>query len=177
MRKYSIFLFIVFNFISLSSMAQNNTKESKSAKDIVQHFLEDVRSGQHPEKASEYMADTVLAHQINSENPVTVKRTPANYTAHIQEFLSMFGKYQFEVTEILSEGDKVYVRWIQQGKHLADIDGYKATGLPLVEYTSAVYRVIDGKIAEYWLQSDRLGFEEQLKQNADKSNSNKGMKK
>jgi predicted ester cyclase len=177
MRKYLIILFSLFNFISLISMAQNSTNKSESPKEIVQHFLADVRSGLHPEKASEYMTDTVLALQVNSEIPVTVKRTPANYTAHIQEFLSMFGKYQFEVTEILSEGDKVYVRWIQRGKHLADIDGYKATGLPLVEYTSAVYRIRDVKIVEYWLQSDRLGFEEQLKQNANKSNSGEGIKK
>lgn len=177
MRKYPAFLFVLFNFTFLVSMAQANTINQKSAKEIVQHFLEEVRSGKHPEKAAEYMADTVLAHQVNSENPVTVKRTPANYTAHVQEFLSMFGKYQLEVTEILSEGDKVYVRWIQNGKHLADIDEYKATGLPLVEYTSAVYRVENGKIAEYWLQSDRLGFEEQLKQNVIKSNSSEGIKK
>lgn len=125
-----------------------------------------MRSGAHPEKANLYFADTVLAHQVNAENPVTVKRTPANYTQHVEEFLRLFGRFEFTITELLADDDKVYARWIQKGRHQGDIEGYKATGLPLVEFTSAVYRVQDGKIVEYWLQTDRFGFEEQLKKNA-----------
>lgn len=145
------------------SVAQTSRQ---TPKEIVDAFLQNVRSGLHPEKAGEFMADTVLAHQINSENPVTVRRTPSNYTAHVKEFLTLFGKFEFTITELLGDGDKVYARWIQKGKHQADKDNYKATGLALIEYTSAVYRVANGKIVEYWLQSDRLGFEEQLKKNA-----------
>jgi predicted ester cyclase len=107
----------------------------------------------------------VLAHQITSENPISVKRTPVNYANHVREFLRLFGNYQFEITELLASKDKVYVRWKQTGKHMAEIDGYPATRLPLIEYTSAVYRIKDNKIVEYWIQMDRLGFDLQLKQN------------
>lgn len=141
-------------------------KSSASPKEIVRLFLEEVRSGAYPDRAALYMADTVLAHQVNSENPVTVKRTPANYTAHVKEFLALFGRFEFSVTELMADGDKVYARWTQKGTHQKNIDQYKATGLPLVEYTSAVYRIENGKIAEYWLQSDRLGMEAQLRKNA-----------
>lgn len=172
-----IFLIFIVAFTPAIMMSQTNNLNvntafpgsdnfRKSPKETVALFLKEVRSGLHPEKAGEYMADTVLAHQVNSENPVTVSRTPANYTAHVNEFLSLFGKYEFQVTELLADGDKVYARWIQKGRHLSDIDAYKATRLPLVEYTSAVYRVEGGKIVEYWLQSDRLGMEAQLKNNA-----------
>lgn len=153
------------------------SQQNKTAKDVVKAFLQEVRTGLHPEKASLYMADTVLAHQVNAENPVTVKRTPANYKAHVEDFLDMFGKFEFEVTELLADGNKVYVRWIQRGKHLKEIDGYKATGLPLIEFTSVVYRVENGKIAEYWLQTDRLGFEEQLRKNAEKAKTSAGTRK
>ncbi len=141
-------------------MAQVNTE--KEAREVVRQFLLEVRSGLYPEKANEYMGDTVLAHQVNSENPVTVKRTPASYTAHVREFLELFGNFEFSITELMTDGDKVYARWIQKGRHLKDIDQYKATGKPLIEYTSAVYRVENGKIVEYWLQTDRLGMEIQL---------------
>lgn len=154
------------NNSKVNAIPTGTVTTARTAKEIVQRFLAEVRSGLCPEKAGQYMADTVLAHQVNSENPVTVRRTPANYTAHVNEFLSLFGKFEFEVTELLADGDKVYARWIQKGKHLADIDSYTATQLPLVEFTSAVYRVEGGKIVEYWLQSDRLGMEEQLKNNA-----------
>ncbi len=156
-KKLIISVFVL-SLLTVTAMAQ-------PAKLVVTEFLKNVRSGLNPEKAKDYMADTVLAHQVNSENPVTVKRTPENYAAHVKKFLELFGKFEFEVTELIAEDNKVYARWIQKGKHMATLDDYEPTGLPLVEYTSAVYRVENGKIVEYWLQSDRLGFEEQLKQN------------
>ena len=136
-----------------------------SPKQVVEGFLNDVRSGKHPGRASDYLADTVLAHQVTSENPQTVKRTPGNYAAHVQDFLRLFGNFEFKVTELLADGNKVYARWEQRGVHQAEVDGYKATGLPLLEFTSAVYRIENGKIVEYWLQTDRAGFDEQLKRN------------
>ncbi len=147
--------------IEISAIA----KTVSSPKEIVRLFLEEVRSGAYPEKAAVYMADTVLAHQVTSENPTTVKRTPANYTAHVKEFVTLFGKFDFSITELLADGDKVYAKWVQKGTHQRDIDQHKATGLPLIEFTSAVYRIENEKIAEYWLQSDRFGMEEQLKKN------------
>ncbi|MBD2703453.1 ester cyclase [Spirosoma sp. BT702] len=137
----------------------------KSAKDVVLGFLKTIRSGLHPEQAGDYMADVVLAHQLTAENPTTVHRSPANYAEHVNDFLTLFGRYDLEITELLADGNKVFVRWIQKGRHLAEIDGYAPTGLPITEFTSVVYRVEKGKIVEYWLQTDRLGFEQQLRRN------------
>ena len=154
--------------------AQNiSTSKTGEAEKIVRGFFQIVRSGREPERAAEFMADTVLAHQMNSENPETIKRTPQNYADHVKEFLIQYGRYDLEVTELISNKDKVYVRWKQTGKHLQDIDGHKATNLPLVEIGSAVYRIANGKIAEYWIQLDRQGFELQLQQNEKQAQPNK----
>ena len=102
---------------------------------------------------------------MNAEEPTTIKRTPQDYSEHVKDFLLMYGHFTFEITELLSEGDKVYVRWIQVGTHLTEIDGYAATGKPLTEIASAVYRLENNKIVEYWIQIDRLGFEKQLQRN------------
>jgi len=134
-------------------------------KEIVKQFLEQVRSGKFPEKASLYMADSILAHQMNAENETTVIRTPQNYSEHIEDFVRMFGQFSFEITDLIAEEDKVYARWKQIGNHLAEIDGYQPTGNPLIEIASCVYRLENNKIAEYWIQIDRLGFEKQLQQN------------
>lgn len=160
---FSFFIIIIFSSIT----AIPETKPTMSSKEIVRGFLTEVRSGLNPGKAAFYMADTVLAHQVNSENPVTIERSPANYTAHVQDFLKLFGEFKFELTELIAEDDKVYARWIQYGIHRETVDAFKATGLPLVEYTSAVYRVQKEKIVEYWLQSDRFGFEQQLRKNVE----------
>ena len=138
---------------------------SERNKETVKLFLETVRSGKAAGKANLFMADTILAHQMNAEEQITVKRTPQDYSEHVKEFLTMYGNFRFEITELISEGDKVYARWIQRGKHLTEIDGHAPTGKALTEIASAVYRVDSDKIVEYWIQIDRFGFEKQLQQN------------
>jgi predicted ester cyclase len=160
-------------FITLATVGQQNQKmteltaENKTIenKKTVKLFLEQVRSGKQPDSAKLFMADTVLAHQMNSEEQTTVTRTPENYADHVREFLKIYGNYSFEITELIAEGNKVYARWIQTGKHLTEIDGYLPTAKPLTEIASCVYRLENGKIVEYWIQIDRLGFEKQLLKN------------
>lgn len=90
------------------------------------------------------MAEKVLAHQIVSEEEQIVSRTPKDYAEHVREMI------------------KVYVRWKQVGVHLGEIDGYQPTGLQIIQMASAVYRIADGKISEYWIQIDSLGIQSQL---------------
>jgi predicted ester cyclase len=142
--------------------------QAGSSKTIVRSFLEEVRSGKDPDKASLYMAETVFAHQMNAEKETLVKRSPQEYASHVREFLALYGNYTFQITELIAEGDKVYARWKQTGTHLTTINGYAASNQSLVEIASAVYRVENGKIAEYWIQIDRLGLNNQLKQHASK---------
>jgi predicted ester cyclase len=132
-------------------------------KQIVADFLNKVRSGAHPERAADFMAGRVLAHQVVSEEEVTVHRTPGQYAAHVRDMLDAYGPFTFRIDELLAEDDRVYARWTQHGHHLAEVDGHAPTGRPLVEVASAVYRVEQGRIAEYWIQIDRFGLTEQLR--------------
>jgi predicted ester cyclase len=135
-------------------------------KQIVKAFLDEVRSGAHPERAARFMAAEVLAHQAVSEAEVTVHRTPDQYAQHVQDMLDAYGPFTFRIDELIAEGDRVYARWTQHGTHLVEVEGFTPTGKPVVEVASAVYRVEDGRIAEYWIQIDRLGLIEQLRRNA-----------
>lgn len=132
------------------------------AETVVRGFLRDVRAGRDPDAASRYFSETVAAHQIQSEGVTTVRRTPVEYAAHVREFLATYGAYTFEIEELIAAGDRVFVRWRQTGRHLRSIDGEMPSGRPLIELTSAVYRVSGGRIVEYWIQIDRKGLELQL---------------
>ncbi|MFF2157054.1 ester cyclase [Paenibacillus chitinolyticus] len=134
--------------------------------EVVKRFFDEVRSGKKLAAAPELMAGKVFAHQVQSEQEVTVERTPEVYAEHVQEMLDAYGPFALEVQELLGSGDRVYVRWKQTGTHISEVDGYPPTGLPVIELASAVYRVENGKIAEYWIQIDRAGIERQLKRNA-----------
>jgi predicted ester cyclase len=137
----------------------------EDAKTLVAAFLETVRSGREPEAAGRFMAPAVLAHQVVSEDRVTVERTPAQYAEHVRDMLTAWGTFEFRVDELIAEADRVYARWTQTGRHLGEVDGYAPTAEPVVEVASAVYRVEDGAIVEYWIQIDRFGIEAQLRRN------------
>ena len=132
----------------------------------VRQFMDVVRSGRDPDAASSYFAPVVQAHQVTSEGETTVARTPAEYAGHVRSFKEAFGDYRFDIEELIAQGDRVYVRWRQQGSHRGSIGGEPPTGAPLTEIGSAVYRVVDGRIVEYWIQLDRKGLEVQLERAA-----------
>jgi predicted ester cyclase len=139
---------------------------ARSPELTVRQFMEVVRSGHDPDAASNYFAPVVQAHQVTSEGETTVARTPAQYAGHVRGFKEAFGEYRFDIEELIAQGDRVYVRWRQQGSHLGSIDGETPTGAPLTEIGSAVYRVENGLIVEYWIQLDRRGLELQLERAA-----------
>jgi predicted ester cyclase len=63
--------------------------------------------------------------------------------------------YHLTIEDIISEGDKVAVRWSSKF-----ID---ATTTKLVSNKGVViYRLADGKIVESWFSTDMLGFMRQL---------------
>ena len=132
---------------------------------IVKKFFEEVRSGNNPDYATELMADQVLAHQAISEEESTVLRTPTDYADHVKEMVEAYGDFSLEIQEFMVQGNKVYVRWKQVGTHVGEVDGFQPTSLPVIEIASAVYRIEEEKIVEYWIQIDRAGIEKQLNRN------------
>ncbi|MCY9549336.1 ester cyclase [Lysinibacillus xylanilyticus] len=132
---------------------------------IVIKFFEEVRSGNNPDYATELMADQVLAHQVISEEESTVLRTPTDYADHVKEMVEAYGDFSLEIQEFMVQENKVYVRWKQVGTHVGEVDGFQPTSLPVIEIASAVYRVEEEKIVEYWIQIDRAGIEKQLNRN------------
>ncbi|WP_274308966.1 ester cyclase [Solibacillus daqui] len=132
---------------------------------IVREFFEKVRSGNDPEYSNQLMAEQVVAHQTVSEVEQTVVRTPKDYAEHVREMIEAYGNFSLEIQELLVGGNKVYVRWKQKGTHVGEIDGYQPTGLPIIQMASAVYKIENEKISEYWIQIDRLGIQVQLESN------------
>ena len=133
-----------------------------TTEEVIQRFLKEVRSGLNPDAALELMAPQVLAHQLVSEAPATVSRTPENYASHVREMQATYGHFTLHINELIVQDDRAYVRWTQRGQHLGEIDGISPSGREITEIASAVYRVQEGRITEYWIQVDREGIRLQL---------------
>lgn len=122
---------------------------------VVTDFLTHVRSGRNVSRATDLMAPVVLAHQVQSENEVTIKRTPQNYADHVQEMIETWGDFTLDIEELLVDGARAYVRLVQVGRH-------SLTGRTVRQVNAIVYHVEDGQITQYWMQIDRAGLAAQL---------------
>jgi len=126
---------------------------------VVRGFLEDVRSGNHPDDAHRYLADVVLAHQLTGEQETTVRRTPGDYADHVRDMITDHGRFTLDVLMLVANDDLVAVTWRQTGEHHPHIPA----AVPVIELAACTYRVTDGRIVEYWLLLGRLGIEHQLR--------------
>ncbi|MGX6602645.1 ester cyclase [Micromonosporaceae bacterium Da 78-11] len=129
---------------------------------VVTDFLHQVRSGRAPHRAADFMAPVVLAHQLQSEDEVTIERTPDDYADHVREMTTTWGSFTLTVDELLVDGARAYVRLTQVGRQLGQVDGRPATGRAVRQINSVVYQVEDGRITQYWIQIDRAGVTAQL---------------
>jgi predicted ester cyclase len=132
------------------------------AAEIVMHFVREVRSGRDPDAAFRYLAPQVMAQEVRAEGVLSLVHTPVTFSAYVRKLLELYGNYTLHVEDLIAQNDRVFVRWTQRGWHCGSINGEEPTGKPLIEMSSAVYRVEAGVIVEYCLQTDRKGLEIQL---------------
>jgi predicted ester cyclase len=64
--------------------------------------------------------------------------------------------------DAVAEGDLVAWRGVMRGTQLGEMDGIPPTGKRVELRFHSMTRIVDGKIAENWAQSDRLGLMRQL---------------
>ena len=68
----------------------------------------------------------------------------------------------FTVEDVIAEGDRVVVRWINSGTNVGDFLGIPATGRSFSIAGIDIYRLEDGKLAEHWHVVDMLAHMQQL---------------
>ncbi len=81
---------------------------------------------------------------------------------HIRECEAAFPGYEIEVQAIVSDGDLVAVRGEFRGTHRGAFAGVEATGKAVAAGVMLFYRLVDGRIAEFWMQFDMMGLMNQL---------------
>jgi hypothetical protein len=70
------------------------------------------------------------------------------------------------IDDMVVEGDKVALRATSTGTHDGEWMGIPATGRHIVFEYAEIYRIADGKIADYWCLPDMGGLMRQLTQDA-----------
>ena len=66
------------------------------------------------------------------------------------------------VEDIIAEGDKVWVLLSYTGTHKGEFIGLNPTGKKITSKAVDIYRIVDGKLAEYWNVTDNLNIFKQV---------------
>jgi steroid delta-isomerase-like uncharacterized protein len=81
---------------------------------------------------------------------------------------------QIEAHEVISNGDKIVVRWSSTGRHTGEFMGIPATGQRITLKGIDIVRLTEGKIADLWQEMDLLDILQQISAPASGGTGNEG---
>jgi len=73
-----------------------------------------------------------------------------------------FPDWHETIEDIIAEGDKVWVRLAYTGTHKGEFLGLAPTGKKITAKDVDIYRIVNGKLAEYWSVTDNVNILKQI---------------
>lgn len=103
-------------------------------------------------------------------SPSFVDHTPPVGLPSGIEGIRMFFTMQFAAfpdgritsLDMIAEGDKVVHRMSGEGTHQGTFLGISPTGMHITWSFIDIWRIVDGKLAEHWVEADMMGVMQQL---------------
>ena len=133
-----------------------STEQNKS---IVRRWIEQGWNQGNLAVVNELYAADVVQHDPSSPVPVTSAEALRQYVA---AFKSALPDLHFSVDDLLAEGDKVMWCFTSRGTHQGPLMGIPATGRTATVTGMVLFRLVDNKIAEVWVNFDTLGMLQQM---------------
>lgn len=100
---------------------------------------------------------------IASDFPGVAGRTgPAAFRQNVEALRTGFPDVRFSIEDLVAERDRIVVRWIWHGTHTGPFRGLGPSGRHVSNSGIAIYQIRDGRVANVWLETDRLGVLEQV---------------
>jgi len=76
--------------------------------------------------------------------------------------LNAYPDWHETIEDIIAEGDKVWVRLAYTGTHTGEFFGLAPTGKKITSKAVDIYRIVNGKLAEYWNVTDNVNIFKQI---------------
>jgi predicted ester cyclase len=131
------------------TMIENTTKN----KEIIRKLYEESLNTGNFE-----MMDQVIGEEFTFQNA----KGPSAYKNPIGALRQGFPDIKWTIDEILAEGDKVAVKATWRGTHTGQFRTYAPTNKKTTNGGIAIYQFKNGKIVGISIETDRLGFFQQL---------------
>jgi predicted ester cyclase len=126
-------------------------------KAIVRRWIEAYNDRDEQAEADARTPDYV-AHAPGLPGPLNSE----GWTQFIATFSEAFPDIRLTVEDILAEGDMVATRVSFHGTHTGEFQGIPPTNKQVAFSEITLDRIVDGKVAEHWLELDQLGLLQQL---------------
>jgi predicted ester cyclase len=100
--------------------------------------------------------------RVDHAMPPGMPKGPAGHRQFLAPWYAAFPDVQFTIEQILAEGDLVATHWTVRATHTGELMGIPATGKKVMMTGTVIDRIVDGKIAESWVNNDQLGLFQQI---------------
>jgi predicted ester cyclase len=132
-----------------------STEENKA---LVRRYVEEFVDQGNFDLQGEIFAPNFVRYGAGSD--------PANSLEDLKHFFVMlhsgFPGFQSTMEDLLSEGDKMVLRFTFRGTHQGVFMGIAPTGKQVTMSGIDILRIADGKTVEMWNQEDVLGMMRQI---------------
>jgi len=89
-------------------------------------------------------------------------RGPAGFKEIVVGLRTAFPDIRYTIEDIVAEDDKIAVRWTWSGTHQGAFRAFGPTGKTVLNSGTGIFRLKAGTIVAAALETDRLGFLQQL---------------
>lgn len=151
----SIYMLLVMLQIAGLTNAQaikNETMEKN--KTVVRTIYDEAMNKRHLDLLKEYISPEYVG--------IKGIKGPEGFQITVTELVNSFKDAQWNIQEMIAEGDKVMVKWKFQGTHTGQFTSYAATGKAVNSDGWGIYQLKDGKVIATQVLTDRFGFLQQL---------------
>jgi steroid delta-isomerase-like uncharacterized protein len=129
----------------------------QDAENSVRRYIEEVWN-RGSLAAFDEMTTADYSYELNGQPPLG----RAGMRSFITLMRAAFPDWRVEIVDAITQGGAVAVRWRGHATHQGAFRGIPPTGRQISVTGINMYRVMDGRIAAEWEQTDSLGMLQQL---------------
>lgn len=134
----------ILSMLCASLLISNFAFSQRKNKETVRYLYEEILNKRKPEELDNLVVE------------------PNGFKKQVAALITAFPDAKWTITEIIAEGNKVMVKQKLQGTQTGAFQYIAPTNKTITTEGTAFYEFKDGKIIHYDIQTDRLGFLQQL---------------
>lgn len=137
-----------------------STEQNKT---IVRRWIKDMFEKGNLALADELFTSDSISHDRSGPGPNGEwPRGPEGARAVVKAYRGAFPDIKYTIEDQIAEGDLVVTRWRASGTNTGPLMGLPATGKPAAISGIETERLVNGKIAESWVNFDNISMLVQL---------------